>query len=83
MLDLTKKHLKKGGYNQEDIKKALNIDDLGLVLKDIPYFYEVLSQNVKFFLFERATHVFSEASRVYQFKDICSDDSILEDDKVT
>ena len=58
------------------------IDDLGLVLKDIPYFYEVLSQNKTFFLIERATHVFSEASRVYQFKEICSDDSLEEDDKV-
>lgn len=43
MLELTNTYLKKGGYNHEDVKKALNVDDLSVILKDIPYFYEVLS----------------------------------------
>ena len=82
MLDLTKEHLKKGGYNQEEVKKDLRVDDLSNILKDIPYFYEVLSQNKTFMLYERATHVFSESSRVYQFKAVCEDESITEEDKI-
>jgi galactokinase len=82
MIELTNEHLKKGGYSAEDVKKALKIGDLSPILKDIPYFYDVLSQNKTFFLFERASHVFSEASRVYQFKAICDDSSLEEDTKV-
>ena len=42
MLDLVKNHLKKGGYSHDDVKKALNVGDLSNILKDIPYFFEVL-----------------------------------------
>jgi N-acetylgalactosamine kinase len=80
MLDLVNTHLKKGGFSHDDVKKALNVGDLGNILKDIPYFYEVLSQNVRFHLWERATHVFGEAARVYKFKEICEDQSLNEED---
>jgi hypothetical protein len=43
MLDLTKEHLKKGGYSIDEVKQALKVSDLSPVLKDIPYFYEVLN----------------------------------------
>ena len=43
MLDLTKEHLKKGGYSVDEVKQALKVSDLSPVLKDIPYFYEVLN----------------------------------------
>lgn len=82
MLELTKEHLKKGGYSIDDLKAALKVSDLSNVLKDIPYFYEVLNQNKTFLLYERAAHVFSEAHRVYKFKEICDDQSIPEEDKV-
>ncbi len=82
MLELTKEHLKKGGYSADEVKSSLKVDDLSKILKDIPYFYEVLSQNKTFLLNERATHVFSEANRVYQFKAICDDEAIPEDEKV-
>ena len=83
MLELANQNLKKGGYSIEDIKKALRVDDLSQVLKDIPHFSEVLSQNKSFMLWERAAHVFSEAHRVYQFKATCDDDGVSEEDKVT
>jgi N-acetylgalactosamine kinase len=82
MLELTKEHLKKGGYSLDDLKKALKVNDLSNVLKDIPYFYEVLNQNKSFQLYERATHVFSEAQRVYKFKEICEDSTLEEGDRV-
>lgn len=82
MLELVHSHLKKGNYSVDDVKKALNVDDLAPVLKDIPYFYEVLNQNKSFMLNERATHVFSEASRVYKYKAICDDDAIPDEEKV-
>ena len=82
MLDLTKEHLKKGGYSQDEIKQALRVSDLSPVLKDIPYFYEVLNQNKTFNLYERATHVFTEASRVYKYKAICDDEALPEEDKI-
>ena len=82
MLDLVKTHLKKGGYNHDDVKKALNVGDLSNILKDIPYFFEVLQQNVRFHLYERAYHVFGEAQRVYQFKEQCDNTLVTEEDKV-
>ena len=82
MLDLVKEHLKKGGYSQEEVKKALNSGDLSLVLKDIPYFFEVLEQNKTFHLFERAAHVFAEAARVYKFRQVCDDGFMDEAEKV-
>jgi hypothetical protein len=45
MLELVSTHLKKGGYSHDDVKRELSVDDLSVILKDIPYFYEVLSQN--------------------------------------
>jgi N-acetylgalactosamine kinase len=82
MLDLSKEHLKKGGYSTEETKQSLRVSDLSPVLKDIPYFYEVLNQNKTFNLHERAAHVFSEASRVYKYKEVCNDDSLPEEDKI-
>ena len=82
MLDLTKEHLKKGGYTTDEVKQALGVNDLSPVLKDIPYFYEVLNQNKTFLLNERASHVFSEANRVYKYKSICDDESIPNEEKV-
>jgi|LauGreDrversion4_2_1035121.scaffolds.fasta_scaffold435616_1 N-acetylgalactosamine kinase len=73
MLELTNEHIKKGGYSIEEVKKAINVGDLSIVLKDIPYFYEVLEQNKSFHIYERATHVFAEAARVYKFRAICED----------
>lgn len=43
MSQLCNLHLKKGGYSIDDVKKALNVADLSSVLKDIPYFSEVLT----------------------------------------
>ena len=73
MLELVKTHLKKGGYNHDRVKEELKTPELSVLLKDIPYSYEVLSQNYSFNLYERAYHVFGEASRVYEFKAICDD----------
>jgi len=82
MLELVKEHLKKGGYSQDEVKKALNTGDLSMVLKDIPYFFEVLEQNKSFHLFERATHVFAEAARVYKFREVCEDGFMEDHEKV-
>ena len=82
MLEVVATNLKRGSYSLEDIKNALNVPDLSPVLKDIPYFYEVLNQNKTFMLNERATHVFAEASRVYKYKAICSDENIPNEEMV-
>ena len=42
MLELVDTHLKKGGYNHDKVKQELGVDDLSVLLKDIPYFFEVL-----------------------------------------
>jgi hypothetical protein len=75
MLELVTKHLKKGGYTQARVKEELSLEDLDSLLKDIPYSFEVLSQNASFSLYERAYHVFGEAKRVYDFKAVCDDES--------
>ncbi|CDW91640.1 galactokinase 2 [Stylonychia lemnae] len=82
MLELVSSHLQKGGYTPDKVKKELGIDDLTDLLKDIPYANEVISQNYQFHLFERAYHVFGEASRVYEFKELCDDETLDEAVKV-
>lgn len=82
MLELVSTHLKKGGYNHDKIKQELGIEDLSILLKDIPYSFEVLAQNYSFHLYERAYHVFGEASRVYEFKALCDDETLDEETKV-
>ena len=37
MLELVETHLKKGGYNLAKIKEELSVEDLSILLKDIPY----------------------------------------------
>ncbi len=82
MLEMVDEQLKKGGYNHQRIKEELKIEDLGTLLKDIPYSFEVLQQNYNFHLHERAYHVFSEASRVYEFKNVTEDESLDEETKI-
>ena len=83
MLELTNKHLSKGGYNHDKLKKEFGVDNLNDIIKDIPYSNEVITQNVTFMVYERAYHVFAEASRVYKYRDVCEDDSIEEDVKIS
>jgi hypothetical protein len=82
MLELVDKHLRKGAYNHQKIKEELRLEDINECLKDIAYSYEVLQQNFSFNLYERAYHVFSEAARVYEFKNVCEDASLDEDTRV-
>jgi len=37
----------------------------------VPHIDKVKAQNAQFFLYERAMHVFAEAKRVLDFKQIC------------
>ena len=71
MLELVEETLKPGPNRHADLKNTLKVEDLITPIKDIPYSYEVLSQNVDFRPYERAKHVFSEAKRVLNFKAIC------------
>lgn len=43
MVKLTKEHISKGGYTLDKLKKELKIDDVNLLIGDIPHAYEVLS----------------------------------------
>lgn len=61
MLELTKQHLKEGGYSHTQLKKEFGEDNLNDVIKHIHYSNEVLAQNPTFHLYERAYHVFGEA----------------------
>jgi N-acetylgalactosamine kinase len=73
MMNIVKEHIKPGGYNHDGMKKLLGVDDLIDMISDIPHAYEVLKNNVKFYPFERAFHVFSEAKRVADYQDVCSE----------
>jgi N-acetylgalactosamine kinase len=57
------------------------VEDPFDIVESIPHVYEVKSQNASFDLWKRATHVFSEAKRVHQFKSIC-ESMMPEDQKV-
>jgi N-acetylgalactosamine kinase len=41
-----------------------------------------MEKNTAYYLFERAQHVFGEARRVHEFKALCDDKSIAEDEKI-
>ena len=82
MLELSSKHLKKGGYTHDDLKQEFGIEDLGEVLQDIPHMDVVLKQNTTFMVYERAYHVFGEAARVYEFKSVCDNADLDDEAKV-
>ena len=78
--------MNKGAYTLEKIRRELNLlntSEVNGLVKDIAYSYEVLSHNAAFYPYERALHVFTEAKRVYDYKQICDDDTLNEDIKVS
>jgi N-acetylgalactosamine kinase len=63
-------NLKEGEYSHEDLKKE--IDNIDEILKQVPYFQDVLSKNTGFNLRSRLIHVCCEAKRVEDFHNICN-----------
>jgi len=57
-------------------------DDPFELVATIPHIEDVKSKNTAFYLYERAYHVFGEAKRVHEFKAICDDESMEEEDKI-
>lgn len=51
-------------------------------MKDVPHVIEVKNQNAGFDLYLRAYHVFSEAKRVFDFKEICDNKEMIDEEKV-
>jgi N-acetylgalactosamine kinase len=84
--DLIEKNLKSGNYSIEEILNELNpqneIFSIENILKNIPYYQLVLSNNSIFVLRERLLHVCGEAERVLSFYEICQvstcNESIIE-----
>ncbi|KAK4770883.1 hypothetical protein SAY87_031415 [Trapa incisa] len=60
-------------YTAEDIEK-ITVENLSTVLGHSPSSLDVLKAAKHFKLYQRATHVYSEAKRVYAFKDTVSSD---------
>lgn len=70
LISLVKKTLKSDGYTQSELETLLETP-LSKTLNDISHWDLVLEQNKLFYLQERAIHVYAEAERVLQFKEIC------------
>ncbi len=83
MVELVQKHIKPTPFTEADIKAEIGCELIDLV-KDIPNHDIVLSSNKEYFIYKygffhylntqnysRAYHVFTEAERVYKFKEIC------------
>ncbi|KAK8938745.1 Galactokinase [Platanthera zijinensis] len=63
-----KELLKEEPYTVEDIEKIISVP-LTSIFKDSPSSLDVLKAAESFKLFQRASHVYSEAKRVYSFRD--------------
>lgn len=83
MIDLVNKSFSsKTEYTPQKISREFEVEDPFDIVKEIPHVYEVKSQNASFDLYKRAYHVLTEAKRVHEFKRICEDEALEEDDKV-
>ena len=81
VLDHINSKLKKGGYSKSDLEEALNSNSIVGDLNDIEHIYEVWQNNVRFHIFERAYHVLNEVKRVEQFRAICLEQSVSNEEK--
>ncbi|KAL1923312.1 uncharacterized protein VTP21DRAFT_8292 [Calcarisporiella thermophila] len=71
MLDLVERHfVKQEGYTQQELAQLIGMDEALMVSK---YMTRFPVRCDKFQLYKRAKHVFSEALRVLQFRDVCLD----------
>ncbi|XP_068662207.1 galactokinase-like [Aristolochia californica] len=68
-----KEFLNEGPYTAEDIEKITE-EGLPLILENSPTSLAVIKAAKHFKLFQRATHVYSEARRVYAFRDTVQSD---------
>ncbi|XP_010671022.2 galactokinase [Beta vulgaris subsp. vulgaris] len=73
-----KENLKEEPYTAEDIEKITN-ESLPSIFSDSPSSLDVLKAAQHYKLHQRAAHVYSEAKRVYGFKDTVSSDLSEED----
>ncbi|KAL0927385.1 hypothetical protein M5K25_001550 [Dendrobium thyrsiflorum] len=73
-----KELLKEEPYTAEDIE-GITLDPLKSIFENSPTSLDVLKAAKNFKLFQRASHVYSEAKRVYAFRDTVSSDLSDED----
>lgn len=62
--------------------KEWGIEDPWSIVSEVPHVMDVKNSNINFDLFKRAYHVLSEAKRVHDFKDVCENESLDEEDKI-
>jgi len=74
MLGLVDQHIKKEPFSIKDLEEVFEGPVINQ-LSDMPNAGLVLESNSEFFLYLRAQHVFGEAGRVIEFRDICNNDS--------
>ncbi|KAL8238010.1 hypothetical protein R6Q59_019091 [Mikania micrantha] len=72
--NLLKEYLKEEPYKAEEIEKITS-RSLALIFADSASSLDVLKHAKHYKLFQRACHVYSEANRVYAFKDVVSSNS--------
>lgn len=83
MLDLAKSAFKsEDAYSLEMIQKEFGVGDPFKLVKDVPHINKVKEQNKTFDLYKRALHVLSEAKRVHDFAELCSNEVVKEEKKV-
>ncbi|KAK8795607.1 hypothetical protein WA158_000264 [Blastocystis sp. Blastoise] len=72
MQEILKKYLHEGVYTTEEIEKILEVPLKQEVLfADRPAAAKVLEVNNEFYCLKRALHVYSEAARVWEFRNLC------------
>mmetsp|Transcript_11333 Transcript_11333/g.19093 ORF Transcript_11333/g.19093 Transcript_11333/m.19093 type:complete len:113 (+) Transcript_11333:931-1269(+) len=83
MLDLVEKTFEsKSEYTPQKIMSKFGSSDPFKIVQDVPYVNEVQTRNASFDIYLRAKHVLSEAKRVFEFRDLCNDESIDDEAKI-
>lgn len=62
--------------------KEWGIENPFSVVMDVGHVMDVKNSNINFELYKRAYHVMTEAKRVHDFKAVCEDANLDEEDKV-
>lgn len=83
MIDLVNKSFQqKTAYTPEQMTKEWGIENPFDVTSDVSHIMDVKNSNINFELYKRAFHVMTEAKRVHDFKAVCEDENLEEEDKV-
>ncbi|EAR84378.2 galactokinase (macronuclear) [Tetrahymena thermophila SB210] len=74
------KYIENKAFKKEEIEAIIGTDMIN-IMQDIPYSNQVIEGNTEFFPYKRAIHIVNEAIKAQKMKQICSDQSLNDQQK--